>query len=165
MNRDGIIYGKTYYNFEMKEEKIKSMNVPTNKSKIVYYLKINENSIKILGNKDPYQYYEYRENEIKVPILSNIADIGFIKGVYYEEVIKEIEIDKNTAQNKMKIAMYDELLKRCDDDSRILKSNINFSEDEKFYYLIAQIEVIEDIGERVRIFSTEEEKTDETKED
>ena len=38
-------------------------------------------------------------------------------------------------------------------------------EDEKFYYLIAQIEVIEDIGERVRIFSTEEEKTDETKED
>jgi similar to stage IV sporulation protein len=162
---DGIIYGKTYYNFEMKEEKIKSMNVPTNKSKIVYYLKINENSIKILGNKDPYQNYEYRENEIKVPILSNIADIGFIKGVYYEEVIKEIEIDKNTAQNKMKIAMYDELLKRCDDDSRILKSNINFSEDEKFYYLIAQIEVIEDIGERVRIFSTEEEKTDETKED
>ncbi len=162
---DGIIYGKTYYNFEMKEEKIKSMNVPTNKSKIVYYLKINENSIKILGNKDPYQNYEYRENEIKVPILSNIADIGFIKGVYYEEEIKEIEIDKNTAQNKMKIAMYDELLKRCDDDSRILKSNINFSEDEKFYYLIAQIEVIEDIGERVRIFSTEEEKTDETKED
>jgi len=162
---EGTVYGKTYYNFEMKEEKIRNVNVSTNKSNAVYYLIINGNSIKIIGDKDPYENYNYREREINVPLVSNIADIGFIKGVYYEEVIKEIEIDKNTAQNKMKIAMYDELLKRCDDDSRILKSNINFSEDEKFYYLIAQIEVIEDIGERVRIFSTEEEKTDETKED
>ena len=162
---DGIIYGKTYYNFEMKEEKIRSVNMSTNKSKTVYYLKLNENSIKIIGDKDPYESYDYRECVIKVPIVSNITDISFLKGVYYEEEIKKIEIDKQTAQNKMKVAMYDELLERCDDDSRILKSNINFSEDGEFYYLIAQIEVIEDIGEKIRIFPIEEEQTDETKED
>ena len=162
---DGIIYGKTYYNFEMKEEKIRSVNVSTNKSKFVYYLKINGNSIKIIGDKDPYERYDYRESVIKVPFVSNITDISFLKGVYYEEEIKEIEIDKQTAQNKMKVAMYDELLERCDDDSKILKSNINFSEDDEFYYLIAQIEVIEDIGEKIRIFPIEEEQTDETKED
>jgi similar to stage IV sporulation protein len=162
---DGIIYGKTYYNFEMKEEKIRSVNMSTNKSKTVYYLKLNENSIKIIGDKDPYERYDYRESVIKVPFVSNITDISFLKGVYYEEEIKKIEIDKQTAQNKMKVAMYDELLERCDDDSRILKSNINFSEDGEFYYLIAQIEVIEDIGEKIRIFPIEEEQTDETKED
>jgi similar to stage IV sporulation protein len=162
---DGIIYGKTYYNFEMKEEKIRSVNMSTNKSKTVYYLKLNENSIKIIGDKDPYERYDYRESVIKVPFVSNITDISFLKGVYYEEEIKKIEIDKQTAQNKMKVAMYDELLERCDDDSRILKSNINFSEDDEFYYLIAQIEVIEDIGEKIRIFPIEEEQTDETKED
>ena len=61
--------------------------------------------------------------------------------------------------------MYDELLQMCDEDSRIIKSNINFSEDDDFYYLIAQIEVIEDIGEKVRIFPVDHEKTEETKED
>jgi similar to stage IV sporulation protein len=159
---EGVVYGKTYYNFEMKEEKIRSVNVSTNKSKSVYYLKINGNSIKIIGDKEPYENYNYRESNINVPIISKLTDISILKGVYYEEVIMEIEIDEKTAQNKMKISMYDELLKRCNDDSRILKSTINFSDDEDFYYLIAQIEVIEDIGEKVRIFPTTEDKTEET---
>ena len=100
-----------------------------------------------------------------MPLVSNIADISILKGVYYEEVIKKIEIDKETAHNKMKVSMYDELLKSCDEDSRILKSNINFSEDEEFYYLIAQIEVIEDIGEKIRIYPTAKEKTEENVEE
>jgi biotin carboxyl carrier protein len=154
---DGIVYGKTYYNFEMKEAKVRSLSLATNKSKSVYYLKIKGNSIKIVGDKEPYENYNYREKVIKVPILSNITDISLLKGTWYEEVLKDIEIDKNTAENKMKISMYDELLKRCDDDSSILKSTINFSEDEEFYYLTAQIEVIEDIGERVRIYPLTEE--------
>ncbi|HPW99711.1 MAG TPA: sporulation protein YqfD [Sedimentibacter sp.] len=162
---EGTVYGKTYYNFEMKEEKIRNVNVSTNKSNAVYYLIINGNSIKIIGDKDPYENYNYREREINVPLVSNIADISILKGVYYEEVIKKIEIDKETAHNKMKVSMYDELLKSCDEDSRILKSNINFSEDEEFYYLIAQIEVIEDIGEKIRIYPTAKEKTEENMEE
>jgi len=162
---EGTVYGKTYYNFEMKEEKIRNVNVSTNKSNAVYYLIINGNSIKIIGDKDPYENYNYREREINVPLVSNIADISILKGVYYEEVIKKIEIDKETAHNKMKVSMYDELLKSCDEDSRILKSNINFSEDEEFYYLIAQIEVIEDIGEKIRIYPTAKEKTEENVEE
>ena len=161
---DGIVYGKTYYNFEMKEEKIRNINVATNKSKTVYYLKINGNSIKIIGDKEPYENYNYRETNISVPIISNLTDISILKGVYYEEAATEVQIDEKTAQNKMKVSMYDELLKRCNEDSRIIKSTINFSEDEDFYYLIAQIEVIEDIGEKVRIYPIED-TTEETKED
>ncbi len=162
---DGSVYAKTYYNFEMKEEKIRSVNVATNKSKSVYYLKINGNSIKIIGDKDPYENYNYRESIINVPVISNLTDISFLKSVYYEEVIKDIEIDKKTAQNKMKVSMYDELLKKCDEDSRIIKSTINFSEDEQFYYLTAQIEVIEDIGEKIKIFPINKEQTEVTQED
>lgn len=162
---DGIVYGKTYYNFEMKEAKRKSINVSTNESKSVYYLKIKVNNIKIIGDKEPYENYNYREKTIKVPILSNLADISLLKGTYYEEVIKEIEIDKTTAENKMKISMYDELLKKCDEDSRILKSTINFSEDDDFYYMLAQIELIEDIGEKVRIYPQTQEKTEEKTEE
>ena len=162
---DGSVYAKTYYNFEMKEEKIRSVNVATNKSKSVYYLKINGNSIKIIGDKDPYENYNYRESIINVPVISNLTDISFLKSVYYEEVIKDIEIDKKTAQNKMKVSMYDELLKKCDEDSRIIKSTINFSEDEQFYYLTAQIEVIEDIGEKIKIFPIYKEQTEVTQED
>lgn len=162
---EGIVYGKTYYNFEMKEGKVRKINVSTNKSKSLYYLKINGNSIKIIGDKDPYENYNYRETVINVPIISNLTDISILKGVYYEEEIKEIEIDKKTAHNTMKISMYDQLLKMCDENSRILKSSVNFSEDEGFYYMIAQIEVIEDIGEKVRIFPISQEETEETKED
>jgi hypothetical protein len=128
-------------------------------------LKINGNSIKIIGDKEPYENYNYRESNINVPIISKLADISILKGVYYEEVIKEIEIDEKTAQNKMKVSMYDELLKRCDEDSRILKSTVNFSEDDDFYYLISQIEVIEDIGQKIRIFPINDDMTEETKED
>jgi len=162
---DGLVYGKTYYNFEMKEEKIKSMNVSTNERKIVYYLKIKGNSIKIIGDKDPYKNYNYKETNINVPILSNLTDITFLKGVYYEEVIKDVEIDKQTAHNKMKVTMYDELLESCNKDCRILKTTMNYSEDEKYYYLMAQIEMIEDIGEKVRIFIPEENNAEEPKED
>lgn len=165
---DGIVYGKTYYNFEMKEEKIRRVNVATNKSNFVYYLKINGNSIKIIGDKAPYENYTYRESVINVPIISNLTDISILKGVYYEEEIRKIEIDKKTAENKMKVTMYDEILKNCASNSRILKSNINFSQDNDFYYLIAQIEIIEDIGAKIRIYpitQDETKETEQTKED
>ena len=165
---DGIVYAKTYYNFEMKEGKVKSIPVSTNKSKSVYYLKIYGNSIKIIGDKDPYENYTYRETVINVPIISNLTDISILKGVYYEEEIREIEIDNKTAENKMKVTMYDEILKNCASNSRILKSNINFSQDNDFYYLIAQIEIIEDIGAKIRIYpitQDETKETEQTKED
>lgn len=163
---EGTIYGKTYYNFELKEEKLKDVNVSTNKSKSSYYLKINGKSIKIIGDKEPYKNYNYKESFIDVPFISNLTDINFVKGVYYEEIVKAIEIDENTAKNKMKVSMYDDLLKMCNKDSKILKSSLNFSEDDNYYYLRAQIEVIEDIGETVKIYpvpeiSEEKEETNE----
>ncbi|MGD9567407.1 MAG: sporulation protein YqfD [Sedimentibacter sp.] len=159
---EGTIYGKTYYNFEMKEHKLQDFQVATNKSKNVYHLQINGNSIKIIGDKDPFENYNYRERMVKIPIISNLSDITLTKGTYYEQVIKTVEIDKNTAKNKMKVSMYDDLLTRCSQDSKILKSTLNFSEDDNNYYLRAQIEVIEDIGEKVRLTMPEVNK-DETK--
>ncbi len=149
---EGTIYGKTYYNFELKEERLKEVNVATNKSKSVYYLKINEKSVKIIGDKDPYKNYNYKEYIIHVPLISNLINTNIVKCVYYEELVKTVEIDENSAKNKMKVSMYDDLLKICNKDSKILKSSLNFSEDEDNYFLRAQIEVIEDIGESVKIY-------------
>ena len=149
---EGIVYGKTYYNFELKEEKIKDIKVSTNKSKKVYYLKTDEKSIKIIGDREPYKNYNYKESLIEVPFISDLTDVNIVKGVYYEEVFKTIEVDENTAQNKLKVAVYDDLLKMCNENSKILKSSLNFSEDDNNYYLRAQIEVIEDIGEKVKIY-------------
>ncbi len=149
---EGTIYGKTYYNFEMKEEKLREIETATNKSKNVYYLQINGNGIKIIGDKDPYENYNYREKIINIPIISNLSDIALVKGTYYEQELKPFEIDEATAKNTMTVNMYDDLLKKCGADAKILKSSINFSEDEKYYYLRAQIEIIEDIGEKVRLY-------------
>lgn len=149
---EGIIYGKTYYNFEMKEEKLKDVEIATNKSKNVYYLQISGKSIKIIGDKEPFENYNYKERNFNIPIISNLTDIKIIKGTYYEQVKKTVEIDENTAKNIMKVSMYDDLLLKCNKDAKILKSTLNFTEDENYYYLRAQIEVIEDIGEKVRLY-------------
>lgn len=159
---EGIIYGKTYYNFEMKEHKLQNFEIATNKSKNVYYLQISDNSIKIIGDKDPYENYNYRERTVKIPIISNLTDIVLIKGTYYEQVIKSVEIDENTAKNKMQVNLYDDLIKKCNYDAKVLSSSLNFSEDDNYYYLRAQIEVIEDIGEKVKLTMPEVNK-DETK--
>lgn len=148
---DGIIYGKTYYNFEMKENKLQDFEVATNNSKNVYYLQLNGKSNKILGDKEPFENYNYKERTVKIPIISNLTDITIIKGTYYEQVKKTVEIDENTAKNKMKVTLYDDLIKKCNEDAKILKSSLNFSEDDNYYYLRAQIEVIEDIGERIKL--------------
>jgi similar to stage IV sporulation protein len=159
---EGTIYGKTYYNFEMKENKLQNFEIATNKSKNVYYLQISGNSIKIVGDKDPFKNYNYRERTVNIPIISNLTDIALIKGTYYEQVIKSVEIDVNTAKNKMQVNLYDDLIKKCSDDAKVLNSSLNFSEDDNYYYLRAQIEVIEDIGEKVRLTMPEINK-DETK--
>ncbi len=159
---EGTIYGKTYYNFELKEPKLKSVEVATNNSKNVYYLHLNGKSNKILSDKSPFENYNYRERIIRIPIISNLADISLIKGTYYEQLIKEVNIDENTAKNTMIVGMYDDLLKKCSKEAKVLKSSLNFSQDDSFYYLRAQIEVIEDIGTKVKIYpipNTEQEET------
>lgn len=159
---EGTIYGKTYYNFEMKEPKLKSVEVATNNSKSVYYLHLNGKSNKILSDKSPFENYNHRERIIRIPIISNLADISLIKGTYYEQEIKEVNIDENTAKNTLIVGMYDDLLKKCGKEARVLKSSLNFSQDESFYYLRAQIEVIEDIGTKVKIYPIPETEQEES---
>lgn len=153
---EGTVYGKTYYNFEMKEQKVRNIEIDSNNRKRVYYLQINGNSIKIIGDKDPYENYNYKERIFRLPIISIFSDIALLKGTYYEQVTKTIDLDENSAKNKMKISMYDQLIERCSKDAKILKSTIDFSEDDTSYYLRAQIEVIEDIGEKVKLYPIEQ---------
>ncbi len=162
---EGTIYGKTYYSFEYKEEKVKNITVSTNNEKKIYYFKINDNNIKIIGDIKPFENYNYSEREIRLPLISRLTNTSLIKGTYYEEKTKEIQIDEATAQNRMKINMYDELIKLCNKDSKILNTSFDLLEDNKYYYLKAQVEVIEDIGKSVKIYPNEENKTDEVKED
>jgi similar to stage IV sporulation protein len=158
---DGTIYGKTYYKFDLKEEKIKDMTVSTNKNKKSYYFKIKDKNIKIIGDTKPFENYNYSEKEIKVPIISKLINTSLVIGKYYEEKQEKINIDEKTAQNKMKVKLYDDLIKMCSNDSKILNTSFNFQEDENNYYLDAQIEVIEDIGKKVKIYPTNENTSDE----
>ncbi|WP_326908960.1 sporulation protein YqfD [Sedimentibacter sp. MB31-C6] len=162
---EGIVYGKTYYNFILKENKLKDITVSTNNSKSVYYLKNNEKKVKIIGDIEPFENYNYKETSIKLPIITNFSNITIEKGVYYEEKAKEIKIDENTAKNKLKVSMYDDLLKKCNNNARILQSSLKFSEDDDYYYLNAQIEIIEDIGEKIRIYPIDDKTTEEIRED
>lgn len=151
VSSDGIVYAKTYYTFELKEEKKKTLTVSTNKSKSAYYLKINGKKVKIIGDNKPFENYNYNEKDI-IPIeLEKIANINVVKGIFYEEVIKTIDIDENSANNKMKISVYDDLLKKCSSDAKIIKSSMDYSSDEVSYYLRAQFEIIEDIGKKINI--------------
>lgn len=162
---DGTIYGKTYYNFELKEEKTKNITISTNNVKKAYYFKINDKNIKIIGDTTPFKNYNYKEMEYNLPIISKLTNTSFIKGIYYEEKEKEINIDDRTAQNIMKVNMYDKLIGMCNKDSKVLNASLNFQGDEKYYYLSAQIEVIEDIGKKVKIYPPAENNTEENKED
>jgi len=161
---DGTIYGKTYYKFELKEEKARNVLISTNKNKKSYFIKINDKNLKIIGDTKPFENYNYREEEIRIPIISRFTNISFLIGKYYEEKQEIINIDEITAQNKMKIKLYDDLIKMCSNDSKILNTSFDFQDDEKNYYLNAQIEVIEDIGKKVRIYPTDEKISDENKE-
>lgn len=155
---EGTIYGKTYYNFEVKEDKIKNITKSTNNAKNIYYIKLSDKKHKIIGDTEPFKNYNYSEKIIKIPLLSNITGISFIRGKFFEEVISEVEIDENSAKNKMKVNLYDDLIKMCGNDAKILNTSFNYQKDDKYYYLNAQIEVIEDIGESIKIYPIEENK-------
>lgn len=162
---EGTIYGKTYYNFELKEEKLKTFTSYTNNDKKIYYLKINDKKHKIIGDTEPFENYNYSERMINIPIFSNITNISLMSGKYYEEKSEEIKIDENTARNIMKVKLYDDLLKMCSNDSKILNTSFSFEEDDNYYYLNAQVEIVEDIGETIKIFPSEAiEKDEENKE-
>lgn len=162
---EGTIYGKTYYSFELKEKKLKSIKTSTNNVRKIYYLKINGRNVKIIGDSKPFENYNYRESQVSLPIISKLTDTYLIKGKYYEEKVKEIEINENMAENIMKISVYDNLIKMLGSDSKVLNTSFNLQEDENYYYLSAQVEVVEDIGEKVRIYPTEENQGEESKED
>ncbi|MDF2676758.1 MAG: yqfD [Bacillota bacterium] len=161
----GKVYGKTYYSFQFKEEKQRDIAMSTNKKENLYYLKINDKKLKIIGDTNRFKNYNCKVNAINIPIISNFTDISLEKNIYYEEKYEKVKIDENTAQNKMKINVFDDLKSMCSPDSRVITSSLNFTEDEKYYYLNAQIEVIEDIGKEIKIYPSALPKIEDIKEE
>ncbi len=161
----GTVYGKTYYSFQFKEEKQKDIAISTNKKENLYYLKINDKKMKIIGDTNRFKNYNCKISAINIPLISNFTDISLEKNIYYEEQYEKVKIDENTAQNKMKINVFDDLKSMCSPDSRVITSSLNFTEDEKYYYLNAQIEVIEDIGKEIKIYPSALPKIEDIKEE
>lgn len=148
----GSVYGRTYYSFAYKEEKQKYVEVGADNKKSVVYLNLNNNRIKLFGSESPFENTAYREKELKVPVFSRLTGIYLIHGQSYEQKKDLVSVSSETASNRMKIKMYDELLSQVGPDSKIYSTDINITEDDTYYYMNAQIEVTEDIGERVRLY-------------
>lgn len=161
----GTVYGKTYYSFQLKEEKQRDIAISTNKKENLYYLKINDKKMKIIGDTNRFKNYNCKISAINIPLISNFTDISLEKNIYYEQQYEKVKIDENTAQNKMKINVFDDLKSMCSPDSRVITSSLNFTEDEKYYYLNAQIEVIEDIGKEIKIYPSALPKIEDIKEE
>jgi similar to stage IV sporulation protein len=161
----GTVYGKTYYSFQFKEEKQRDIAISTNKKENLYYLKINDRKMKIIGDTNRFKNYNCKISAINIPLISNFTDISLEKNIYYEQQYEKVKIDEKTAQNKMKINVFDDLKSMCSPDSRVITSSLNFTEDEKYYYLNAQIEVIEDIGKEIKIYPSALPKIEDIKEE
>lgn len=157
VHSEGIVFGQTYYDIILKEEKVKNVSSKTDEKKSTYYLCFDDKKYKIYDSKNKPKEYIIENKLFKLPIISNLFNIYIFKDEYYKTEIKTIKVDKTFIENKLTINLYEELYKNCSDNSSIIHKNINFSEDDTYFYLKAQIEMLERIGESARIYDIEEE--------
>ncbi len=157
VHSDGIVFGQTYYNLILKEEKVQNISLKTDKKKSTYYLCFNEKKYKIYDSKSKPKEYIKESKTIHIPVLSSLFRICLFKDEYYQTEIKTVNVDKTYIKNKLTIKLYEELYKYCGDNSSILQNNIEFCEDETYFFLKAKVEMLERIGETARINDIEEE--------
>ncbi len=145
INSDAIILGSTYYNMVLKEPKVRSIKKETGKTNTVTKLIIKDKKIKMFGNENKYKNYDYRSTIISIPLISDFLNISM-----------EEEVTKEYAENKLLINLYEKLVKVCNKNAKIDKTEIVMEETETEYILKAKIEMIEDIGESIKIYSFKE---------
>lgn len=158
VHSEAIIYGQTYYNLNLKEKKQQEKTIKTDEHKSIYYWYYKENKDKIYGNKDIPVNYILETNKINIPVLSSLFDLHILKENYFETEVKTVIVDNELLMNKLIIELYEKLYRMCDHNSKILNKNIEYVEDDQYIYINARIEMLENIGETVRMYSIKEEE-------
>ena len=156
VNSDATILGHTYYNLNFKEPKTHNIIKETGKTNKVFKLMFKDKSIKIFGNEKKYTDFQSRSQIIRVPIITDFFKISFEIIRNYEINIIEQQINKDYAQNKLFINLYEKLVKVCNKNVKIDKKDIVIEETETEFILRARIEATEDIGEKIKIYSFKE---------
>lgn len=157
VHSDGIVYGRTYYNIVLKENKYQKINVKTGYEKNDFTLYINEKQINIFQSKKKPDKNIVEEKKIEIPIISTLFNMYIIKEKYCEVEQKKVKIDEELLKNKLIIDLYEDLFNKCSEGSRIINKKISYIENDDILYLKAEIEMIEPIGEKVPIITTKEE--------
>ena len=156
INSDATIFGYTYYNLTLNEPKIHSIKKETGKTNNIFKLLIKDKNIKIFGNENKYENYDIKSKIISIPLISDFLNISFEKVKQYELDIIEQETTKEYAENKLLINLYEKLVKICNKNAKIEKKEIVMEETDTEYILRAKFEMIEDIGESIKIYSFKE---------
>lgn len=153
INSDATILGYTYYNLTLNEPKTHSIKKETGKTNKIFKLIVKDKSIKMFGNENKFKNYDVKSSIISIPLISNFLNISFEKVKQYELDIIEQEINREYAENKLLINLYEKLVKICNKNAKIDKKDIVLEETDTEYLLRAKIEMIEDIGESIKIYS------------
>lgn len=153
INSDAQILGYTYYNITLKEPKIHTTYKETGEINTIKYLMLNGKEIKLWGNKDKYQYKSEIDNIAKVPIITDFLHISFKTVKQYELRAESEIISSEYASSKLKIDIYENLKKNINYNScKLVKEEINLSEDNESYIMNAKIQLLEDIGSYIKIY-------------
>ena len=157
ISSDATILGYTYYNLTLNEPKTHSIKKETGKTNKIFKLIVKDKSIKMFGNENKFKNYDVKSNIISIPLISDFLNISFEKVKQYELDIIEQDINREYAENKLLINLYEKLVKICNKNAKIDKKDIVLEETDNEYILRAKIEMIEDIGESIKIYSLKEE--------
>lgn len=153
INSDATIMGYTYYNIKKTEPKIRDIYKETGNNNSVYKLIFGNKKIKLFGNESKYEYKSEKIELVKIPLITDFLKISFEKIKIYELILEKELISKEYAQSKLLIDVYNDLTSMCHNNSSIYKKNIEFNENENEYIINAKIEMIEEIGEEIKIHS------------
>ncbi len=157
INSDATIFGYTYYNLTLNEPKTHVIKKETGKTNNIFRLIIKDKKIKIFGNENKYENYDSKSKIISIPLITDFLNISFEKVKQYELEVKEQETTREYAENKLLINLHEKLVKICNKNAKIDKKDIVLEETDTEYILRAKIQMIEDIGEIIKIYSLKEE--------
>lgn len=148
---DAEILGLTYYKFILTESKKKLILKETGKKNKFLRMVFGNKHVNVFANENKFNKKSEIINHYTIPLITDIFKIRF-------EVVKQYEmktcskiITKDYAKNKMTIEVFEKLEKMCSEKSKIEKKEVLFEETGDGYILTAKIQLIEDIGQYIKI--------------
>lgn len=148
---DAEILGLTYYKFVLKEFKEKSIQQETGKKNKFLRMIVGDKHINLFSNENKFKTKSEITNKFSVPLITDIFNLSFEVVKQYEIKTCSKTISKEYAKNKMTIEAFEKLRKLCHKNAKVEKKELLFEETEDGYILTAKIQLIEDIGQYVKI--------------